>query len=140
MKKEILNEYIDARELIKEIENDISRLQNRKKTVTSEKVKGSMNDFPFTETHFKVEGTPYTYSDDRRLREKENTLKKQKANAEKVKTEVELWMSAIPIRMQRIIRYKFFCGLSWEQTAEKMGRKATGESVKKEFQRFMKEN
>ena len=49
-------------------------------------------------------------------------------------------MLTIPIRMQRIIRYKIFEELTWEQTAAKIGRKATGESAKKEFQRFMEKN
>jgi hypothetical protein len=46
-------------------------------------------------------------------------------------------MVTIPARMQRIIRWKLFEGLTWEETAAKLGRKATGDSVKKEFQRFM---
>lgn len=49
-------------------------------------------------------------------------------------------MLTIPIRMQRIIRYKIFEELTWEQTAVKIGRKATENGLKKEFERFMKEN
>ena len=45
----------------------------------------------------------------------------------------------LPVRMQRIIRYKVFEGMTWQQVAKKIGRKATEESVKKEFQRFLKE-
>lgn len=140
MTKQILMDYIDACELIKETEQDIARLRKRKQTIVTGSVKGSMNDFPYVETHFKVGGTPYTYSDDMRLRTEEKLLEERKNNAEKIKTEVEAWMNTISMRMQRIIRYKFFEGLSWEQAAGKMGGKATGESVKKEYQRFMKEN
>lgn len=138
MNKKILNEYIDACELIKETENDLAKLRKRKKTIVTGNVKGSMNDFPYAEMHFKVEGTPYTYSDDLRLREEEKLLEERKEYAEKIKMEVETWMNDIPARMQRIIRYKFFEKFSWEQTAEKMGKKATEESIKKEYQRFMK--
>ncbi len=74
MNKEILSEYIDACELIKETEQDITRLQRRKTTIVTGSVKGSMNDFPYAETHFKVEGMPYTYSDDVRLRAEEKLL------------------------------------------------------------------
>lgn len=140
MNKGILSEYTDACELIKETEHDIARLRKRKQTIVTGSVKGSMNDFPYAETHFKVEGTPYTYSDDMRLRAEEKLLEERKNNAEKIKTEVEAWMNTISMRMQRIIRYKFFEGLSWEQAASKIGGKATGESIKKEYQRFMKEN
>lgn len=140
MNKMILGEYTDACELIKETEQDITRLRKRKQTIVTGSVKGSMNDFPYAEKHFKVEGTPYTYSDDLRLRREEKLLEERKDNAEKIKTEVEAWVNTIPVRMQRIIRYKFFEGLSWEQSAGKIGKKATGESIKKEYQRFMKEN
>lgn len=140
MNKEILSEYTDACELIKETEQDIARLRKRKQTIVTGSVKGSMNDFPYAGTHFKVEGIPYTYSDDMRLRTEEKLLEERKENAKEIKTEMEAWMNTIPVRMQRIIRYKFFEGLSWEQTADRIGKKATGESVKKEYQRFMKEN
>lgn len=140
MTKQILMDYIDACELIEETEQDIARLRKRKQTIVTGSVKGSMNDFPYAETHFKVEGTPYTYSDDMRLRTEEKLLEERKENAEKIKTEVEVWINTIPVRMQRIIRYKFFEGLTWEQTASKIWGKATGESIKKEYQRFMKEN
>ena len=135
--KGILNEYIDACELIKETEKDIIKLRRRRNTVVTGSVKGSMHDYPYAETHFKVEGTPYSYSDDVRLRAEEKLLEERKANAEKIKVLVEQWMNTIPIRMQRIIRYKFFEGMSWEQVAVRMGRKSTEGSVKMEFQRFM---
>lgn len=135
--KKILEQYVDACELLRETERDIERLQRRRKTIMTGSVKGSMHDFPYAETHFKIEGTPFTYSDDARLRTEEKLLEERKAAAEEIKLHVEQWMNGIPIRMQRIIRYKFFEGMSWEQVAVRMGRKSTEGSVKMEFQRFM---
>ena len=40
--------------------------------------------------------------------------------------------------MQRIIRYKIFEGMTWEQVAVKMGRKATADSVRMEMERFLR--
>ena len=65
-------------------------------------------------------------------------LERRKANAERIKQNVEEWMLTIPARMQRIIRWKFFEELTWEEVAVKMGRKATGDSVRMEFTNFMK--
>lgn len=140
LNKEILNEYVDACELIKETEKDIARLQRRKQTIVTGNVKGSMHDFPYAETHFKVAGAAYTYSDDKQLRTEEKLLEERKAKAEELKTEVEAWMNTIPMRMQRIIKYKFFEGMSWEQVAAGIGKQATGDSVRIEFQRFMRKN
>ncbi len=140
MDKKILNNYIDACALVKETEKDIRRLKKKRKTVIQTNVKGSNPSFPYQEQHFKVQGTTFTYQDDGNLRMEEKLLEQRKENAEKIKKQVEEWMPTIPIRMQRIIRYKVFEEMTWEQTAAKIGRKATGESVKKEFQRFMEKS
>ncbi len=140
MDKKILNNYIDACALVKETEKDIRRLKKKRKTVIQTKVKGSNPSFPYQEQHFKVQGTTFTYQDDGNLRMEEKLLEQRKENAEKIKKQVEEWMPTIPIRMQRIIRYKVFEEMTWEQTAAKIGRKATGDSVKKEFQRFMEKS
>lgn len=59
------------------------------------------------------------------MRLEEELLKKRKADAEVLKMNVEAWLNTIPIRMQRIIRYKIFEGMTWEQTAVRLGMKAT---------------
>lgn len=138
LNKRILYEYIDACRLIKETEADIRRLKKKKKTVIQTNVKGSNPRFPYQEQHFKVQGTAFTCQDDGNLRLEEKLLEQRKENAEKIKRQVEEWMLTIPIRMQRIIRYKIFEELTWEQTAAKIGRKATGDSVRMEFNNFMK--
>ena len=139
MDKRILEQYMDAEEIIKETERDIEHLRKRRKTIVSGSVKGSMHDFPYAETHFKLEGTSFTYEEDGRLREEERLLEERKDNAKQIKLQVQQWMNSLSTRMQRIIRYKFFEGMSWEQVADQMGRKATGESIRKEFNRFLEE-
>lgn len=138
MDKNILQEYIDACELIKETESDIRKLQKKKKTIVQTNVTGSNPDFPYQEQHFRIQGTTFTVQDDSYLRYEEKLLEDRKANAEQIKHEVDAYMNTLPVRMQRIVRYKFFEGLTWNETAMKLGRKATADSVKKEFERFMK--
>jgi DNA-directed RNA polymerase specialized sigma24 family protein len=137
MDKKILEDYIDACENIKDIEKNIQRLKKRKKTVIQTSVSGSNPNFPYEKTHFKVQGVLFTYSDENRLKIEEAILEEGKAKAEELKLQVEQWMNTIPNRMQRIIRYGIFEGMSWEQVADRLGRKATGESVRKEYERFM---
>lgn len=139
MDKRILEQYMDAEAVIKETEQDIERLRTQRKTIVSGSVKGSMHDFPYAETHFKLEGTSFTYEEDGRLREEERLLEERKDNAKQIKLQVQQWMNSLSTRMQRIIRYKFFEEMSWEQVADQMGRKATGESIRKEFNRFLEE-
>ena len=138
MDKSILQEYIDACELVKETEKEIQKLNRKRKTIIQTNVKGSMHEFPYVEQHFKVQGTTFTVKDDSSLRYEEKLLEQQKARAEQIKLQVEEWMLTIPSRMQRIVKYRYLEGLSWGQVAAKMGRKTTENGVKKEFERFMK--
>lgn len=137
MDKKILADYIDAMELIKETEEDIRKLKKRRKTVIQTNVKGSNPSFPYQEQHFRIAGTTFSYQDDKNLRLEERLLEQRKENAEKIKQQVEEWLLTVPVRMQRIIRYKIFEKNTWEQTATKIGRKATGDGIRKEFERFM---
>ena len=140
MDKQILYDYIDACELIKETETDIKRLRKKKKTIVQTNVSGSNPNFPYNPQHFKIQGTTFTYREDSQLRMEEKLLEERKTKAEKLKLEVEAWMNTIPNRIQRIIRYRIFEEMSWEQAARKIARKATGDSVRMEFERFMKNN
>lgn len=140
MDKNILSQYIDACELIRETEDEIKKLNRKKKTVIQTNVSGSNPDFPYNPQHFKIQGTTFNYAGDSQLRYQKKILEERKFQAEQLKTNVEEWLNTISPRMQRIIKYKAFEELTWQQVAQKMGRKATEESIKKEYQRFFKEN
>ena len=137
MDKKILNDYIDACEFIKETEKEIKRLQKNKKIVI-DKVTGSNPDWPYEQRSFGIAGTTETYVNADALRYEEKLLDTQKKEAEELKLKVEEWMKTIPLRMQRIIKYKVFNGLEWEEVAKLMGRNATADSIRMEFNRFMK--
>lgn len=140
MDKQILQDYIDACALIREAEADIRALRKKRKTIIQTNVKGSNPEFPYQEQHFKIQGTAFTYPDDSRLRQEEALLEQQKAKAEELKRQVEQWMLTIPMRMQRIIRFKLFKEMSWEEVAVQMGGRKSGDAWRKEFEGFLKEN
>lgn len=138
MDKNILADYIDCCELLKETEKDIRRLRKKKKTIIQTNVSGSNPEFPYNPQHFKIQGTTFTYREDSQLRMEEQLLEKRKQDCEAMKLEVEAWLNTVPKRMQRIIRYKFFDRMSWEEVAVQM--KCSAGSIKMEFQRFMEKN
>lgn len=139
MDKQILYQYIDACELVKETEEEIERLQRRRRETVTDKVRMSDYDFPFGEISCTIHGVPYDALDHDALDRKERILEQRKAAAEAIKLQVEEWLVTVPPRMQRITKYKIFEGMTWEQVAARMGRKATGEGIRKEFVRFMAE-
>jgi len=139
MDKRVLSEYIDAKALIAETEADIRKLEKKRRTIVTGNVKGSNPEFPYNPQHFRIAGTAFKYDDDDRLRHEKRILEERKKKAKALKLSVDAWMNTISMRMQRIIRLKYFEGLSWEQVADQMGKKATGDSVRMEFNNFMKD-
>ncbi len=137
MDKKILTDYIDACEFIKETEAEIKKLE-KKKRIVQDKVRGSNPEFPYEERSFHLGGTVETLAEAGRLARERQILEEQKVEAEELKLQVEEWMQEIPFRMQRIIRYKFFKELTWEEVSTLMGRKYTADGVRMEFNNFMK--
>ena len=124
MDKKILEDYIDACAFIRKIVID--------------KVRGSNPEFPYQPQSFGIAGTTTTYANEDLIKSEEHILETQKRQAEELKLQVEEWMQEIPFRMQRIIKYKVFNKLSWEEVAKLMGRKCTADSVRMEYTNFMK--
>ena len=101
-------------------------------------MKGSSHEFPYTLQTYHLEGLGYAaVKDPDELDRMEELLAERIRNAEQIKRQVEVWLLTISPRMQRIIRYKFFEEMTWGQVAIRMGRKATADSVRMEFERFM---
>ncbi len=137
MEKTILEDYIDACEFIKEKEADIKKLEKKKRFV-QDKVRGSNPDWPYEERSFSLGGSVETIEDASALAREKRILEEQRKRASDLKLGVDEWMKEIPFRMQRIIRYKFFDELTWEEVAMLMGRKCTANGVRMEFNNFMK--
>lgn len=137
LKVKILQDYVDACELVKETEQDINNLQKKKMSILHTSAKGFMTEFPFTEQNHCIEGEELSNIEDAKLQYEEKLLLERRQNAENTKVLVQDFINAAPARIQRIIRMKFFEGLSWEQVADRIGRKASGDSVRKEFARYM---
>lgn len=140
MDKDILRQYIDACAIVKETEEEIRRIKRQRKTIVQGVVKGSMQGFPYTEQTYHIEGIPYSVvQDPRSLEVEEGLLGQQKANAQDLKLKVEWWMLTIPMRIQRIIRYKIFQKLSWDEVATKMNEGKSGDAYRKQLDDFLKE-
>ena len=138
MDKDILSDYIDTCVLIAETEEALRKLKSRQKSIAKDSVRGSMHEYPYAPKTFVVEGVDYSETRQQTIHIEEKLLEERKVRAEQLRICVEEWMNTIPSRMQRIIRYHYFEGLTWEQTAQKLGRKASGESVRQEMKRFLK--
>lgn len=138
--KKILEQYIDACELITDMEDELAKLKKQKAEILQDVVKGSSPEYPYTEITYHLEGAgPETSHRMDLIRKQEQLLKDQKLETEKIRAKVDAWMLQVPVRMRRIIRMRVFQKMSWRRVADRLGRDATEDSVKKEYQRFMKD-
>ena len=127
MDKEILKQYIDACEQVKEAKADILRLKKNRKKIVQDRVSGSAHEFPYTAKSFHIEGLSYpVVKDPDELDRREEILKTRIQNAERIKREVDAWMNTIPQRMQRIIRYRIFEELPWGAGGNQDGETGNG--------------
>lgn len=55
MERNVLKEYIDACEVIKDIEKEIEKLKAKKTITANETVSGSNPEYPYNPQHFKVQ-------------------------------------------------------------------------------------
>jgi len=137
--KRILSDYIDACAQVKETKDALLKLQKAKKRREQDAVKGSSHEFPYTAQTFHIEGLAYAVLQDPGEEDRlEEILLERLRNAERIKYDVEEWLNTIPMRMQRIIRYRIFEELPWAEVAARMGRKATPDGIRKEYENFMK--
>lgn len=139
MDKTVLREYLDAKALVEETEADLQTLKMRYEENAVDVVKGSNHAFPYQPVHFRVEGIDYRqYKNPDEIKKLENILKERKDIAKRKQLDVEMWINTISSRMQRIVRYKYIMNLTWNETGNRMGH-LTGEAIRKEFMRFMRE-
>jgi hypothetical protein len=142
MNKEILIQYSDLQEEIKEVRQKIAKLEKELGKIESgETVIDTVSGGFGGTQHFKVEGIPYPeygrkkknlYSRMAILQSLENDLL-EKTN------EVESFIASLDdSRMRRIINFRFLKNKTWLQTAYALGGKATADSVRMEFDRFFK--
>lgn len=136
--RQILNDYIDACELIRETEEDIRRLEKFRTATVHVKVKGSMPEFPYLEQGINIGGVQYDTRNEGQLMMEKQILDERRKAADAIRLQAEEIINRAPLRMQRIIRLKCVEGMTWKEVAKKMGRGCTEMSVRKEFDRFLK--
>ena len=137
MDKKVIYEYIDARELVRETEEEIRSLKRHK--VVQDKVSGSNPEFPYQPQSFNISGIVETAINWDDLEEELKLLQSQRENARRVKMQATQLIGKAPIRIQRIARYKIFQNMKWDEVAAKMGEGKSGDAYRKEFGDYLKE-
>lgn len=139
-----LTKYKHMKERKKEIEKKINNLKKQIEKIKEEgtvkdKVRGGLGG---TQS-FCIEGFPIPQYDRLilALETKKATWKELYVQIEEAETNIELFLANITLEnpaMARIIDMRFIKDMTWKEIAICIGGKATEDSIKKAFERFMK--
>lgn len=132
---DILKQYKDACALCEEIDRELEQLHKDRSVLVSDCVTGSDSHYPYTARKFTVSGLGV--DDSIRIDSKEKILLSRKAAAQQLKDKAEEQLGSLPVRIQRIVKYKYVDGLSWEKVADRMGGRSTGDSLRMEVNRYL---
>lgn len=142
--KEILIQYSDLQEEIKEIHKRIEQTERQierieiEKTVC-DKVRGGEGGLQ----PFKIEGFPYPeYSRKKTLLySRKVTLTNLEMELLEILNQVEEFIASVnDSRMRRIINLRFIENLTWQQVASRIGGGNTENGIKSAFHRFMEKD
>lgn len=139
--KEILIQYSDLQEEVKEVRERIERTERQIAKIKEEgNVIDTVSGGPGNTQHFKIEGFPYPeYSRKKTLLyARKATLASLEMELLETLNQVEEFIASVDdSRMRRIITLRFIENLSWNKVADRIGGGNTEDSVKKAFYRFM---
>ena len=139
--KEILIQYSDLQEEVKEVRERITRTERQIAKIEEDgKVIDTVSGGCGGIQHFKIEGFPYPeYSRKKTLLyARKATLASLEMELLETLNQVEEFIASVDdSRMRRIITLRFIENLSWNKVADRIGGGNTEDSVKKAFYRFM---
>ena len=141
--KNVLIQYSDLQEEIKEVRNRIDKTEKEISKIESDgcvtdSVRGGYGGIQ----HYKIEGFPYPEYNRKKtlLYARKATLTSLEMELLEMLNSVEEFIAGIDdSRMRRIITLRFIDNLSWNEVARSIGGN-TEDSIKKSFYRFMEKD
>lgn len=143
MDKDILIQYSDMVEEVKDLRRRIEKLQDNidKLEPVKDSVKGTRKDGtigPITISGYPV---PAYYRYKRQLEKREAVLREKEDELLELVNMVEEYITGInDSKMRRILRYRYIDNLNWVQVAVRMGKKYTADGCRMLHNRFFEES
>lgn len=123
MTKEKLEQLINLRSEIKDLEYEIIKLQEQCKEVVTDKVIGSSRDFPYTQKPIIISGYNLQRMPVREaaIKRKMMLLKDRREQAQELELEISEYINHIhSSEMRRLFHLRYERGHTWEQIGEEM--------------------
>lgn len=143
MDKDILIQYSDLVEEVKDLRRRIEKLQDNidKLVPVKDSVKGTRKDGTIGSITVSGYPVPAYYRYKNQLEKREAALRKKEAELLELVNTVEEYITGISdSKMRRILRYRYIDNLNWVQVAVRMGKKYTADGCRMLHNRFFEES
>lgn len=143
MDKDILIQYSDTVEEVKDLRRRIRKLQDDidKLEPVKDSVKGTRKDGTIGSITISGYPVPVYYRYKNQLEKRETALRKKEAELLELVNTVEEYITGISdSKMRRILRYRYIDNLNWVQVAVRMGKKYTADGCRMLHNRFFEES
>ncbi len=132
--KECLIQYCDVKTEVGNLEKRISDLEKENSKYSI--VQASSLEPPYCLQEIKINHTNFKKA--KELEKQKCILDQRYIKLLELQTKVEEEISKLPTsRLRMIFEFKYIDNLSWQQVAWRIGNKATEDSVKKEYYRYL---
>lgn len=143
MDKDILIQYSDLVEEVKDLRRRIEKLQDNidKLVPVKDSVKGTRKDGTIGSITISGYPVPVYYRYKNQLEKREAALRKKEAELLELVNTVEEYITGInDSKMRRILRYRYIDNMSWTKIAFRMGKKYTADGCRMLHNRFFEES
>lgn len=143
MDKDILIQYSDMVEEVKDLRRRIRKLQDDidKLEPVKDSVKGTRRDGTIGSITISGYPVPVYYRYKNQLEKREAALRKKEAELLELVNTVEEYITGInDSKMRRILRYRYIDNMSWTKIAFRMGKKYTADGCRMLHNRFFEES
>jgi len=143
MDKDILIQYSDLVEEVKDLRRRIRKLQDDidKLEPVKDSVKGTRKDGTIGSITISGYPVPVYYRYKNQLEKREAALRKKEAELLELVNTVEEYITGInDSKMRRILRYRYIDNMSWTKIAFRMGKKYTADGCRMLHNRFLEES
>lgn len=123
MTKEELNQLNDLKEEIKELEQELERLHQRKIESTFDKVKASYSGFPYIQGNATIYGynVQAEHAKNQAIENKIKILAARQAKAKKEEEKIQNFINTVnESKIRRILEYRYVKGYTWGKIGELM--------------------
>ena len=129
MTLEMLEQYADICSEIKTWETELNALYRKYNGKVTDTVRGSSDEYPYTEHPITISGVQT--QPNKRIRLREERLKRRRTEAEEKREQIEDFIDMLQdSQLKQIIHYHYIKGYSWVKTAGMVNNKESAVRMK----------